>query len=99
MARKRHTDEDILRILREIEMNLASGSDGCDPVPDCLSNELGAVIWPDVGRDTPQDKQVGQRVYAFCRVLLPVHPDREAFAAMFVQNVQGPLTSFPMPTC
>ena len=27
MARKRHTDEDILRILREIELNLASGSD------------------------------------------------------------------------
>ena len=27
MARKRHTDEDILRILREIELNLSSGSD------------------------------------------------------------------------
>ena len=27
MARKRHTDEDILRLLREIELSLASGSD------------------------------------------------------------------------
>lgn len=27
MARKRHSDEDILRLLREIELNLASGSD------------------------------------------------------------------------
>jgi len=27
MARKRHCDEDILKLLREIELNLASGSD------------------------------------------------------------------------
>lgn len=27
MARKRYSDEDILRLLREIELNLASGSD------------------------------------------------------------------------
>lgn len=27
MARKRYTDEDILKLLREIELNLASGSD------------------------------------------------------------------------
>lgn len=27
MARKRHSDEDILRLLREIELSLASGSD------------------------------------------------------------------------
>ena len=27
MARKRHSDEDVLRLLREIELNLASGSD------------------------------------------------------------------------
>jgi putative transposase len=27
MARKRHSDEDILKLLREIELNLASGSD------------------------------------------------------------------------
>ena len=27
MARKRHSEEDILRLLREIELNLASGSD------------------------------------------------------------------------
>ena len=27
MARKRYSDEDILRLLREIEMSLSSGSD------------------------------------------------------------------------
>ncbi len=27
MARKRHTDEDALRLLREIEVHLASGND------------------------------------------------------------------------
>ena len=27
MARKRHSDEDILKLLREIELNLASGND------------------------------------------------------------------------
>ena len=27
MARKRHSDEDVLKLLREIEVNLASGSD------------------------------------------------------------------------
>jgi putative transposase len=27
MARKRHSDEDILKLLREIEVHLASGSD------------------------------------------------------------------------
>lgn len=27
MARKRHSDEDVLRLLREIELSLASGSD------------------------------------------------------------------------
>lgn len=28
MARKRYPDEDVLRLLREIELHLASGSDG-----------------------------------------------------------------------
>ena len=32
MARKRHSDEDILKLLREIEVRLASGSD-CDGLP------------------------------------------------------------------
>jgi putative transposase len=27
MARKRHSDEDVLKLLRELEMQLASGSD------------------------------------------------------------------------
>jgi len=27
MARKRHSDEDILKLLREVEVHLASGSD------------------------------------------------------------------------
>jgi hypothetical protein len=29
MARKRHSDEDILKLLREIEVRLVSGSDVC----------------------------------------------------------------------
>jgi len=36
MARKRHSDEDILKLLREIEVTLANGSDvasACCPSP------------------------------------------------------------------
>jgi hypothetical protein len=33
MARKRHSDEDILKLLRETELHLAGDADGCDSVP------------------------------------------------------------------
>ena len=35
MARKRHSDEDILKLLREIEVRLASGSDVVSSVQVC----------------------------------------------------------------
>ena len=35
MARKRHSDEDILKLLREIEVRLASGSDVALGLPGC----------------------------------------------------------------
>ena len=39
MARKRHSDEDILKLLKEIELNLASGNDvatACRAVGVCI---------------------------------------------------------------
>lgn len=32
MARKRHSDEDILKLLREIELKLANGTNAMPPV-------------------------------------------------------------------
>ena len=42
MARKRHSDEDILKLLREIEVKLSSGSDPYAPE----ARNLGATDLP-----------------------------------------------------
>ena len=66
------------------------GSDRRNPVPNSLSNELRAVVRPDVGRNAAQDEQVRQRIDYVCRVQLALHPDRQAFPAVFIQDVQCP---------
>ncbi len=49
MARKRHSDEDILKLLREIELNLASGNDvgtACRlSVSVCDVLQLAQKVW------------------------------------------------------
>lgn len=42
MARKRHSDEDILRLLREIELSLAAGSDVASA---CLSSGISDATY------------------------------------------------------
>jgi hypothetical protein len=41
MARKRHSDEDILKLLREIEVKLASGID----VPSACRGQTKNKVW------------------------------------------------------
>ena len=66
------------------------GTNGFDPIPNGLSDELWAVVRPDAGRNTAQDGQIGQRVDDLRRVQLPFHSYRQAFSAVFVQNIQRP---------
>ena len=64
------------------------GTDSLDPLPDRIRDELRSVIRSDVGRDTPDDEQVGQGINHIRRVELPLHPDRQAFAAELIDYVQ-----------
>jgi hypothetical protein len=64
------------------------GADCRNPVPNSLSYKLWAVVRPDVGGDTAQDEQVRQRINDLSRVQLPLHSDRQAFPAVFVQDVE-----------
>ncbi len=64
------------------------GSNSVDPVSDSLSDELWAIVRPDVGRNPSQDEQVCKSVDDLRRVQLPFDPDRQAFPAVFVQDVQ-----------
>jgi hypothetical protein len=59
----------------------------CDPPSDGLSNELWAIVRPDVGRNAPKNEQVGQSIDDLGRVQLSPRPDRQTFPAVFVQNV------------
>ena len=64
------------------------GTDSLDPLPDRIRDELRSVIRSDVGRNTPDDEQVGQGINHIRRVELPLHPDRQAFAAELIDYVQ-----------
>ncbi len=61
-----------------------------DPVSDSLSDELRAIVRPNVGGHSPQDEQVCQSINDLSRVELPFNPDRQAFPAVFVQDIEGP---------
>ena len=50
----------------------------------------GAIVLPDVGWNTTQDEQVRESVDDLSRVELSFHPDREAFSAVFIQDVECP---------
>ena len=64
------------------------GTDSLDPLPDRIRDELRSVIRSYVGRNTPDDEQVGQGINHIRRVELPLHPDRQAFAAELIDDVQ-----------
>ena len=64
------------------------GTDSLDPLPDRIRDELRSVIRSYVGRNTPDDEQVGQGINHLRRVELPLHPDRQAFAAELIDDVQ-----------
>ncbi|MCB1507044.1 MAG: hypothetical protein KDJ47_18925 [Hyphomicrobiaceae bacterium] len=53
MARKRHSDEDILKLLREIEVRLASGSDvsaACRSAGIIAETSACFCRWDDIAR-------------------------------------------------
>ena len=69
-------------------------ADRCNPIADGLSNELRSVVRPNEGWNTAQDKQVCQRIDDLCRIQFPFHLDRQAFPAVFIQDVER-LERFP----
>ena len=46
MARKRHSDEDVLRLLREIELSLSSGSDVSTACRTAGVSDATYYTWP-----------------------------------------------------
>ncbi len=54
MARKRYSDEDILRVLRKIELGLASGSDNAAACRNAGASDATYETWRkrfgDIGR-------------------------------------------------
>ncbi len=64
------------------------GTDGGNPVPDRLRDELGAVVGSDVGGWSAQDEQIGESIDDVDRTQLPPDPDRQALPAELVQDVQ-----------
>ena len=64
------------------------GADGSDPIPDGFGNELRAIVGPNVGWYAAQDEQVGQHIDHVDRVEFALHPDRQAFPAMLIDDVQ-----------
>ena len=50
----------------------------------------GAIVRPDVGWNTTQDEQVRESVDDLSRVELSFHTDRQAFSAVFIQDVECP---------
>ena len=66
------------------------GADSADPIPDGQGYELWPIVEADESRHATQDEQVGQCNDYVCRVQFAPHPDRQAFAAELVKNVQRP---------
>ena len=65
-------------------------TNGCDPVPNRLRDELGAIIGADVVGHAAQNKQIRENIDDVCRVELAPDPDRQSLPAMLIKNVQGP---------
>ena len=66
MARKRHSDGDILKLLREIELKLTSGDDVCIGVSErrdqrCDVLQLAEAVWRDGPVSAVGDEESGER--------------------------------------
>ena len=67
------------------------GTNGFDPLPDSIRDELWSANRSDVGRNTPDDEQVGQGMNYIRLAGLSLHPDRQAFAVALIDDVLQPL--------
>ena len=66
------------------------GSDGGDPIPKRLGDELRAVVRTDVRRDAPRDEQLAECLDDIGRLELPRDTDGQALAAELVDDAQHP---------
>ncbi len=62
--------------------------DSLDPIPDGLGHEFRAVVGSYERRHAAQDEHVTQDVDDAASVKLPVDADRQAFPAIFIDNVE-----------
>src|SRR5690606_35192039 len=63
-------------------------TNGHDPLPHRLGNELRAVVGTNMARYAAQDEQVRQGIDNVSRVELAVDPDRQAFPGELVDDVE-----------
>ena len=72
MARKRHSDEDILKLLREIEVTLANGSDVASACRGVGISEATYYNWRKrfggMGRSQLSEMRSLEKTRAFCVV-------------------------------
>ena len=61
---------------------------GFDPASNRFSNELRAVVRPDVGWNATKDEQICQGVDDLSGVQLSFHPDCQTFPAVLIQDVE-----------
>src|SRR5205814_8991985 len=64
------------------------GTNGGNPLPYGLGDELGAVVRPDVRRHSARDEQVGQHVDHVDGLQLARHPDCQALVRELVEDVE-----------
>ena len=66
------------------------GADSGDPVSNRLSDELGAVVGPDVGRHAAQDEQIAQDIDHAGGVELSLDLDGQALPTVLIKDVECP---------
>ena len=65
-------------------------ANGFNPGSHILGNKLRPVVAPNECRRPTQDEKIRKSVDHVGRVQLSLHPDRQAFAAELIQDVQRP---------
>ena len=63
-------------------------TDGDDPFPDRLGDELRAIVGPYMIRHTAQDEEIGQDVDDVGRSEPPVDPDCQSLPAELVDEIE-----------
>jgi hypothetical protein len=64
-----------------------------DPIPEGLGNKFWFIVRPNISGHTSQDEQASQSIYDLVRIQFPVHPDRQAFPAVFIQDIERTMGS------